>query len=58
MRPCCIIYNFIWLARRNDHLSTEFNVDDLIVNGESRNNSGEPSHTINLTNQATETMDI
>ena len=50
MRSCCIIYNFIRLARRNDHLSTEFNVDDLIVNDESRNNSGEPSHTINLTN--------
>ena len=58
MRPYCTIYNFIWLATRNDHLSTEFNVDDLVVNGESRNNSGEPSHTINLINQAIETMEI
>ena len=30
----------------------------LLLTVKVKNNSGEPSHTINLTNQATETMDI
>ena len=53
MRARCTIYNFIWMATRNDNFFTQFNVDDLIVDGEGRNNSGEPSHTIDLIDQAT-----
>ena len=53
MRTGCTIHNFIWMTTRNDHLFTQFNVDDLIVDGEGRNNSGEPSHTIDLIDQAT-----
>ena len=57
MRARCTIYNFIWMATRNDHLFTQLNVDDLIADGEGRNNSGEPSNTINLIDQATKTME-
>ena len=57
MRACCTIHNFIWMATRNDHLFTQLNVDDLIADGEGRNNSGEPSHTINLIDQATKTIE-
>ena len=53
MRAGCTIHNFIWMTTRNDNLFTQFNVDDLIVDGEGRNNSGEPSHTIDLIDQAT-----
>ena len=38
------------MTTRNDHLSTQFNVDDLIIDSESKNNLGESSHTIDLTN--------
>ena len=57
MRAGCTIHNFIWMTTRNDNLFTQFNVDDLIVDGEGRNNSGEPSHTIDLINQATKVME-
>ena len=53
MRAGCTIHNFIWMTTRNDNLFTQFNFDDLIVDGEGRNNSGEPSHTIDLIDQAT-----
>ncbi|XP_030930823.1 putative nuclease HARBI1 [Quercus lobata] len=56
MRACCTINNFIRMATRNDHLFTQFNVDNLTVEGEGRDNSGEPSHTIDLTDQAAEVM--
>ena len=51
---CCTILNFIWMATRNDCWFTQFNVDDLIVDGEGRNNSGKPSHSIDLTDQVAE----
>ena len=57
MRAGCTIHNFIWMTTRNDNLFTQFNVDDLIVDGEGRNNSGEPSHTIDLIDQATKVME-
>ena len=56
MRAYCTIHNFIWMATRNDRLFTQFNIDDLIVDSEDSNNSGEPSHTIDLTDQAAEAM--
>ena len=57
MRARCTIYNFIWMATRNDNLFTQFNVDDLIVDGEGRNNSSEPSHAIDLIDQVTKAME-
>ena len=57
MRAGCTIHNFIWMTTRNDNLFTQFNFDDLIVDGEGRNNSGEPSHTIDLIDQATKVME-
>ena len=57
MRAGCTIHNFIWMTTRNDNLFTQFNVDDPIVDGEGRNNSGEPSHTIDLIDQATKVME-
>ena len=56
MRAYCTIHNFIWMATRNDRLFTQFNIDDLIVDSEDSNNSGEPSYTIDLTDQAAEAM--
>ncbi|XP_030970007.1 uncharacterized protein LOC115990304 [Quercus lobata] len=50
MRACCTIHNFIRMATRNDRLFTQFNVDNLTVEGEGRDNSGEPSHTVDLIN--------
>ena len=44
------------MATRNDHLFTQFNIDNLTVEGEGGNNSGEPSHTVDLTDQAVEAM--
>ena len=44
------------MATRNDHLFTQFNIDNLTVEGEGRDNSGEPSHTVDLTNQAAKAM--
>ena len=41
---------------RNDHLFTQFNIDSHTVEGEGRDNSDELSHTIDLTDQATEAM--
>ena len=48
MRACCTIHNFIRMATRNDFLFTQFNIDNLTVEGEGRDNSGEPSHAIDL----------
>ena len=56
MRVCCTIHNFIRMATRNDRLFTQFNVDNLTVEGKGRDNSGEPSHTVDLTDQVAETM--
>ncbi|XP_075654924.1 uncharacterized protein LOC142625105 [Castanea sativa] len=56
MRACCTIYNFIQMATRNDRLFTQFNIDNLTVEGEGRDNSGEPSHTIDLTDEVAEAM--
>ncbi|KAL0006888.1 hypothetical protein SO802_008390 [Lithocarpus litseifolius] len=56
MRACCTIHNFIRMATRNDRLFTQFNIDNLIVEGEGRDNSGEPSHTVNLIDQPAEVM--
>ena len=44
------------MATRNNHLFTQFNIDNLTVEGEGRDNSGEPLHTVDLTNQAAEAM--
>ena len=44
------------MATRNDHLFTQFNINNFTVEGESGDNSGEPSHTVDLTDQATEAM--
>ena len=41
---------------RNDRLFTQFNIDNLTIEGEGRNNSGEPLHTVDLTNQVAKTM--
>ena len=35
---------------------TQFNIDNLTVQGEGRNNLGEPSYTVDLTDQAAEAM--
>ena len=35
---------------------TQFNIDNLTVQGEGRNNLGEPSYIVDLTNQAVEAM--
>ena len=56
MRAYCIIHNFIQMATRNNCLFTQFNIGDLIVDGEGSNNSGKPSHTVDLTDQATKAM--
>ena len=56
MRVCCTIHNFIWMVIRNDRLFTQFNIDNLTIEGEGRNNSGEPLHTVDLTNQVAKTM--
>ena len=56
MRVYCTIHNFIRMATRNDHLFTQFNIDNLTVEGESRDNSGELSHTVELTDQAAKAM--
>ena len=56
MRACCTFHNFIRIATRNNCLFTQFNIDNLTVEGESKNNSGELSHTVDLTNQAAEAM--
>ena len=56
MRACCTIHNFIQMAIRNDRLFIQFNIDNLTVEGEGGDNSGEPSHTIDLTDQVTEAM--
>ena len=53
MTTYCTIHNFIQMATRNDCLFTQFNIDNLTIEGEGRNNSGEPSHTVDLTDQAT-----
>ena len=53
---CCTIHNFIWMATRNDCWFTQFNVDDLIVDGEGRNKSGNLSHSIDLTDQVAEAV--
>ena len=44
------------MATRNDHLFTQFKIDNLTVEGEGRDNSDEPLHTVDLTDQAVETM--
>ena len=41
---------------RNDRLFTQFNIDNLTIEGEGRNNLGEPLHTVDLTNQVAKTM--
>ena len=41
---------------RNDRLFTQFNIDNLTIEGEGRNNSGEPLHTVDLTNKVAKTM--
>ena len=35
---------------------TQFNINNFTVEGEGGNNSGEPSHTVDLTDQAVEAM--
>ena len=44
------------MATRNDRLFTQFSIDNLTIEGEGRDNLGEPSHTVNLTNQAAKAM--
>ena len=44
------------MVTRNDHLFTQFNIDNLIVEGEGRDNLGKLSHTVDLTDQATKAM--
>ena len=44
------------MATRIDCWFTQFNVDDLIVDGEGRNKSGNPSHSIDLTDQVVEAV--
>ena len=56
MRACCTIHNFIQMATRNDRLFIRFNIDNLTVEGEGGDNSGESSHTIDLTDQVAEAM--
>ena len=56
IRACCTIHNFIRMATRNDHLFTQFNIDNLTVEGEGRNNSGEPLHSVDLIDQAAKVM--
>ena len=56
MRAYCTIHNFIRMATRNDRLFTQFNIDNLNVEDEGRNNLGEPLNTVNLTNQAFKAM--
>ena len=46
------------MATRNDCLFTQFNIDNLIVEGDGRNNSGELLHTVDLTDQAAKAMEI
>ncbi|KAL0007179.1 hypothetical protein SO802_008681 [Lithocarpus litseifolius] len=56
MRACFTIHNFIRMATRHDRLFTQFNIDNLTIEGEGRNNLGEPSHIVDLTDQAAEAM--
>ena len=44
------------MATRNDRLFSQFNIDNLTVEGEGGDNSGEPSHNVDLIDQAAETM--
>ena len=44
------------MATRNDRLFTQFNIDNLTVEGEGGDTSSEPSHTVDLTDQAAEAM--
>ena len=44
------------MATRNDCLFTEFNIDNPTVEGEGRDNSGEPLHSVDLIDQAVEAM--
>ena len=44
------------MVTRNDYLFTQFNIDNLTVEGEGRDNLGKLSHTVDLTDQATEAM--
>ena len=44
------------MATRNDCLFTQFNIDNLTVESEGGDNSGEPSHTIDLTDQVAEAI--
>ena len=55
-RACCIIHNFIRMATRNDRLFIEFNIDNPTVEGEGRDNLGEPLHSVDLIDQAVEAM--
>ncbi|XP_050290216.1 protein ALP1-like [Quercus robur] len=48
MRACCTIHNFIRMTTRNDRLFTQFNIDNLTVEGEGGDNSDESSHTVDL----------
>ena len=58
MKACCTIHNFIQMATRNDCLFTQFNIDNLTIEGEGRDNSGEPLHIVDLTNQAFKAMAV
>ena len=44
------------MATRNDYLFTRLNIDNLTIEGEDRNNSGEPSHIVDLIDQVAEAM--
>ena len=44
------------MAIRNDRLFTQFNIDNLIVEGEGGDNSSEPLHIVDLTDQAAKAM--
>ena len=44
------------MTTRNDCLFTQFNIDNLTVEGEGRNNSSELQHIVDLTDQAIEAM--
>ena len=49
------ITSFEW-QQENDRLFIQFNIDNLTVEGEGGDTSGEPSHTVDLTDQAAEAM--
>ena len=44
------------MATRNAHLFTQFNINNLTVEGEGGDNSSEPSHTVDLTDEAAEAI--